>query len=143
MNDGQVYLFGYSEEREDERIFSLTRITNLVITEDQFELPADYDFSKKCNNGKFGFFIKGEKKKLKIRFYGIAKQTVQERLWADDQEFHVHDDYVDLTFTSNQPNNVLNWVLSQGPNAKPLEPEEFVQHWKDSISDILEWYNLK
>ena len=135
MDEGLVYLLGYSEERQADRIFSLTRISNVVITKDQFTLPEDYDFSKKCNGGKFGFFFHENKTKVKLRFYYELRQVVQERLWADDQVFEDHGDYVDLTFTSNQHNKILDWILSLGAAAEPLEPEWLVQKWKDSLTE--------
>lgn len=133
MDDGQVYLLGFSEERNAERIFSLTRMSNMVITEDKFELPDNYDFSKRCGGGKFGFYFQEDKTKFKLRFMGIAQQVVKERLWADDQVIEDKGDYVELTFTSNQQKKILDWVLSQGYTVKPLEPEWFVEFWKDSI----------
>ena len=138
MDEGQVYLLGYSEERKAERMFSLTRMSNLVITEDSFELPENFDFSKRCEGGKFGFYFSENKSKFKIRFFGISKQVVKERLWADDQIIEDKGNYVDLTFTSNQQMKILHWVLSQGYTVKPLEPEWFVKSWKDSISKMAE-----
>ena len=133
MDDGQVYLLGYAEERKAERIFSLSRMSNIVITKDIFELPENYDFSKRCGGGKFGFYFQEDQTKFKIRFFDVAKQVVKERLWADDQIIEDKGDYVDITFTSNQQKKILDWVLSQGYIVKPLEPEWFVELWKDSI----------
>ena len=136
MDEGQVYVFGYSEEREAERIFSLTRISNMVITKDRFELPADYDFSKRCSSGKFGFYYQEDQTKFKIRFYGITRQIIKERQWADDQVIEDHGDYVDLIFTSNQQRKILDWVLSLSDTAQPLEPEWFVESWKEKITKM-------
>lgn len=57
FDDGGCFLFGYSFEREAERIFSLNRIKNLTLTDEQFELPEDFDFSSRCGGGKFGVFM--------------------------------------------------------------------------------------
>ena len=113
-------------------------MSNMVITEDQFTLPEDYDYSKKCNGGKFGFFFRENTTKFRLRFYYEMRQVVQERLWADDQVFEDHGDYIDLIFTSNQQNKILDWLLSLGAAAEPIEPEWFVQKWKDSLIDSAE-----
>ena len=133
MNEGQVYIFGFSEERDAERIFNLARLSNLVITKDQFELPENYDFLQRSNEGRFGSYYQSDKTQFKIRFFGIMKQVAKERKWSDDQKIDDQGDYVDLTFTSNQQLNVLHWILSLGYSAKPLEPEWFVGFWKDTI----------
>ena len=36
-------------------------------------------------------------------------------------------------FSSSQSLKVLEWVLSQGANARPRAPEEFVERWKKEI----------
>ena len=143
MDDGQVYLLGYSEEREAERMFSLTRMSNMVITKDQFELPDNFDFSKRCGGGKFGFYFQEDKTRFKIRFFDVARQVVKERLWADDQIIEDKGDYVDITFTSNQQKKILDWVLSQGCIVKPLEPEWFVGLWKDAIVKMAKMAGIK
>ena len=133
MDDGQIYLLAYCELRHDIRMFSLTRITNLKIREDTFTLPDNYDFCEHCDGGKFGFYFTNNKLQYKIRFFGVSKQVVKERLWADDQVITDGNGYVDLSFSSNQGMKILHWVLSLGYTVKPLEPESFVQEWKESI----------
>ena len=41
-----------------------------------------------------------------------------------------------ITFNSNQTDEVLHWILSQGHNAKPLEPEWLVDQWKFHIKQM-------
>ena len=143
MDEGQVYLLGYCELRKAERIFSLTRIKEITVTEDTFELPDNYDFSDRCEGGKFGFFFSDNKTKFKIRFFGISKEVVKERLWADDQVITEGEKYVDLSFSSNQQLKILHWVLSLGYTVKPLEPEWFVNEWKNTIKKMAQMADLQ
>lgn len=39
LDDGVCYLFGFDELRNAERIFSLVRMRNAVVTDEAFELP--------------------------------------------------------------------------------------------------------
>ena len=41
LDDGVCYLFGFDELRNAERIFSLVRMRNAVVTDEAFELPED------------------------------------------------------------------------------------------------------
>ena len=54
LDDGVCYLFGFDELRNAERIFSLVRMRNVIVTENVFELPEDYEFERHCKDGNFG-----------------------------------------------------------------------------------------
>lgn len=70
-----------------------------------------------------------------IDFYDDARQFVKDCVWADDQEFidYEEDCTTTIKFSSSQLLKVLEWVLSQGANARPRAPEEFVERWKKEI----------
>ena len=141
FDDGLCFVFGYAEERNAERIFSLNRIKNLAVTAEHFELPKDFDFSLKCRGGKFGAFIgSGENENFVIDFYNDSRITVKERIWADDQKITDLDDEekTRIEFSSSQWLKILEWVLAQGANAIPIEPEWFVEEWKGAIQGMKE-----
>jgi predicted DNA-binding transcriptional regulator YafY len=145
LDDGKYYLYGYSEEREAVRIFSLGRIENLTITEKTFKLPKKFEFSKKCGNGRFGTFISENTDKYKIEFYDFSRPMVKSSIWADDQVLEDDDkrNCTTITFTSTQTVKVEEWVLSQGMYAKPLEPEWLVNAWKAHIKNMCKMAGIK
>jgi predicted DNA-binding transcriptional regulator YafY len=51
MEDGYCFLFGYDFDRDSERIFYLSRVRNLEITEEHFELPEDFEFHSRRGGG--------------------------------------------------------------------------------------------
>ena len=139
LQDGMYYVFGYDENADDgnggERLFNLCRIKNIENTKLNFELPDDFEFVSRCGGGRFGAFKESDKVQYEIDFYDDARQFVKECVWADDQEFIDYDEDCTTTikFTSSQSLKVLEWVLSQGANARPRAPEEFVERWKKEI----------
>ncbi|UTC98844.1 WYL domain-containing protein [Treponema denticola] len=135
LDDGLCFLFGFCELRNAERLFCLSRIKNLIITDDNFTLPQDYEFSSRCGGGKFGIFISTAIRKYKIRFYGQARQYVKEKTWADDQKITDYDDkgFTEITFSSSQDDIIMRWILAQGADALPLEPKVFADDWKNQI----------
>lgn len=142
LDDGLYYLFGYSEERSAVRMFNLSRIENVVITEDNFTLPNDYDFSDRIV-GRFGTFISAKPVKYKIQARGIARQSIKERLWAEDQIIEDTPDgkSILMTFTSTQEEKILHWILSQGADIEPLSPAPFVEKWRKRIMDMYKLIN--
>lgn len=138
MDDG-IFLFGYAEERNAERIYSITRIKNLVITDEEFELPEDYMFENRCGGGKFGAFFTDEEHEFTIEFYGDARPAIREMVLADDENFEEDDkrDATTVTFSSTQYYRIEEWLLSFGCNAKPISPDWFVEDWKWEIKEMM------
>jgi predicted DNA-binding transcriptional regulator YafY len=60
FDTGIWYLYGYSEEREATRLFSVQRIKNAALTNETFKLPQDFDYNTKNSTSHFGIF-EGEK----------------------------------------------------------------------------------
>ncbi len=139
MQDGMYFLFGFDENADGgeggERLFNLSRVKNAENTKKSFELPEDFEFTSRCGGGRFGAFKDAKKVQYEIQFYEDSRQFVKDCIWADDQTFY-DDDEAGITtvkFTSSQSNKVLEWVLSQGGNACPVAPKEFVERWKQHI----------
>jgi hypothetical protein len=73
-------------------------------------------------------------KKRRVRPYQLL--FVRERQWAEDQKFKETEDAVIIDFTSSQYGKVLEWVLSHGCGARPLEPEKLVKDWRRHIREM-------
>lgn len=140
MDDGMCFLFGYDLNKYAERMFSLNRMKNVVVTDEKFELPEDYDFSSRCGGGKFGSFINEDSVDFTIDFYGNARQYVKECIWADNQVVTDFNDDMKtrIEFSSTQWLKVKEWILAQGENAVPIAPDWFVENWKKTIKTMLE-----
>ena len=143
LDDGVCYLYGFAEEREDTRLFVLSRMKKLKITSDRFKLPADYEMASQSGGGRFGTFASKDLDKYVIDFYGDARPYIKERVWADDQKITDFDDEdrTRIEFSSTQFRPIQYWVLSQGGNAIPREPEWLVEEWQDQIKQMVK--NIK
>lgn len=143
LDDGMYFVFGYSEERDANRLFSLNRIKNLVVTSEHFELPEDCDFVSQCGGGKFGLFMSEDSVEFSIDFYRDARQYVKDYVWADDQVITDFDDEekTRIEFSSTQVLKVREWILAQGANAIPRSPDWFVDDWKEQVRKM--WENAR
>jgi predicted DNA-binding transcriptional regulator YafY len=135
FDNGIWYLYGFAEERKNMRIFSLGRIKNIALTKDKFALPADFDY-RAHSTGYFGVFSGQKKQRYKIAFYDYSVPWLKDRKWAEDQKITETDDGVVITFTSSQTEKIMEWVLSRGCTALPLEPESFVTSWRWNIDEM-------
>lgn len=142
LQDGLYFVFGYDENADGgkggERLFNLSRMKNLENTKRTFELPEDFEFATRCGGGRFGAFKEANKVQYEIDFYDDARQFVKDCVWADDQEFsEIEEEHTTtIKFSSSQSTKVLEWVLSQGVNARPIAPAEFVERWKNEIRGL-------
>jgi predicted DNA-binding transcriptional regulator YafY len=138
FDNGVWLLYAWVEDRQAERIFSLPRIRNAVITADRFTLPEDYDYRAKTGGSYFGVFAGQQNYHFRIAFYDEAIVHVQERQWAEDQRIEEAGTGIIIDFTGAQFGKVFEWVLSQGCNALPLEPPELVEAWRDNARKTAE-----
>jgi len=133
---GVWYLYGFAEERKSIRVFSLCRIKNIVLTKDHFTLPRDFDYRAGNAGSFFGVFTGQKRLRFKIAFYDYSVVWVKDRQWADDQKITETDDGVIISFTSTQFDKVVEWVMSRGCTAQPLEPESLVNAWRSNIDEM-------
>lgn len=136
LDEGICYLFGFDELRQAERIFSLVRIRNAVVTEDEFKLPENYEFESRCKDGNFGAVFSKKAEHYVIEFYNEARLLVKEKIWADSQVFKEDENKTTIEFDSSQFLKIKSWILSNGCNAKPIKPEWLVKEWKRHIEGM-------
>jgi predicted DNA-binding transcriptional regulator YafY len=135
FDTGVWYLYGYAEECGTVRMFSLPRIKNAALGPEAFTLPPDNDYltgKDGVPDSYFGVFAGGKRRRFRIAFYEEAIVWVCDRKWAADQTIEETANGVIIDFTSTQYEKVFAWVLSQGYDARPLEPAELVSAWRDN-----------
>ena len=126
------YVFGFCLERQDWRMFKLTRLWNLVLSENNYT-PREIPPEKRDFNARFtdeiklvALFDPSEKYRL-IETYGLDCFTETESgLWLE------------IGFTNRD--YLINWLLGFGGKVKVLEPEEIADGIKTAAENILERY---
>ena len=135
FGSGLWYVYGHSEERYSARVFSLSRMKNVMLGKRTFTLPKNFDYRVIFGSSHFGIFAGSKKYLFKICFFGNSADWVKERKWADDQEITETENGVIITFTSTQFDKVVEWMFSRGCTARPLEPELLVTTWLRNIEE--------
>jgi len=128
------YLFAYDEDRKDMRIFALSRITKIALTDAKFSIPAKFDYRSLEGLSYFGIYAGAKTYRFVIAISGDTR-WITERLWAEDQKIKEMRNGIEISFTSNQFDRVLYWVLSLTPRTRPIEPKALVERWKKAIRD--------
>ena len=127
------YLYAYDEDRKAMRTFNLTRITDVTLVDETFKIHSDFDYRSLEGSSYFGIYAKENKPyKFVIAITGDTR-WIKERIWAEDQHIKETKNGIEISFTSNQFEKVLEWILAQGARAKPLAPKSLVNLWTETI----------
>jgi len=137
--DGTIYIIGLCHLRSRIRTFVLDRIKMLRITEDSFEPPEDFDFEK---------FIRHSFKVMQDELYTVVIQIspawapyVRERIWHESQTIQkLFDGGIELAFRVAGLDEIKQWVMSMGPEACVMEPEELKESVKGCLKTTLSRY---
>ena len=143
FDTGVWYLYGYAEERKGIRVFSLCRIKNITLAKEQFSLPKDFDYRTGNADSYFGVFSGQKRQKFKIAFFDYSVVWIKDRQWAADQKIVETENSVIISFSSTQFDKVVEWVLSRGSTARPLEPETLVNAWRNNIEEMRKQADIK
>lgn len=138
-SEGMWSLYAYNQNQEIKaiRFYNLPDIKNLEVLKDTFELPGDFEYTKRAK-GNFRRYIGKELLHCKIRI--TSEKTlnyIKTYKWTDDQKFEMQKDgSAIMTFTSNQDYPILGWVLSHGMYVQPLEPKWLADEWKMNAKEM-------
>jgi proteasome accessory factor BC len=136
---GQFYLVGHSHERDDVRVFRLTRIRGKV----GYSSKAEHDFAPPE-----GFDPRVYATRADWQLgdpVGTARIWISERIgWLVKRHFGhagtATDDDGDLIFETEYANSrqLLSWVLGLGERARVLDPPELVDEAAERVQLLVE-----
>lgn len=119
-------------EPDYDPLLAVHRISDIEVTDRQFEFPNEYDFEKAFNKH-FGI-IKGEPFKAEVEFSGWAARFVSERTWSPDQKIvKKRNGTISLTFTVSSEPELMGWILNFAEEARVIKPAWLVDDVKNTI----------
>jgi proteasome accessory factor C len=135
FRDGQFYLIGHSHEREDIRVFRLSRIQGKV----SYASKAEHDFSPPEDFDRRDYATRSDWQMGQIE--GTAKVFLRERIaWLVERDFGTYGELRPATKADKAggkgsiyeteyatPLQLISWVLGWRDNAKLLEPAELAE----------------
>src|SRR5215217_1784287 len=140
---GQFYLVGHSHERDDVRVFRLSRIRGKVAyatkAEHDFQRPADFDPREYANRIPWQL---GERK-------GTAEIWVSDRIaWHVERNFGLYGEMAEADEAEGGgrifrtpysiPRLVVSWALGYGEHARIVGPPELAAEARERLDCIVE-----
>lgn len=128
------YLWAFCTERQDYRIFKLSRMTELKATDEIFEERANCEFNRQdC----FDIF---DKIKALVRVDKSAQWRVIDEFGADRLIYNENGDIL-INYVWSDKQSFFHHIMSFGDKAEILEPLEYRTEFAEFIEKILKKYN--
>ena len=137
--DGTIYLIGRCHLRGEIRTFVVDRINMLQVTDDCFKIPEKFSFDD---------YIRHSFKVMQDELYAVTVRIsptwaryIGEKIWHQSQRIQrLIDGGIEICFKVAGLDEIRQWVLSMGPEAVVVEPEELkISVWK-SLKETIGQY---
>ena len=135
--NGEWYLFGFDQLRQDIRTFAPARIQSVKATGKTFDRPQKFSLEKRLRDS-FGVHSGAEQHEVVIRFNAGVADYVREKKWHESQELReLKGGGVELRLKLSSLQEIQRWVLSWGGDAKVLAPRELAAAVRQAAEAIL------
>ena len=135
--NGEWYLFGFDQLRQDIRTFAPARIQSAKATGKIFDRPEKFSLEKRLRDS-FGVHAGEGRHEVVIRFRAGVADYVREKKWHESQELHeLKNGDVELRLNLSSLMEIQRWVLSWGGDAKVIAPRELAAAVRQAAEDIL------
>lgn len=130
---GSWMLVAQCDLRQDIRHFRLSRITELSVLEDRFELPAHFNLREYKPQDDRHLVVR-------LRFNHHITDKVKESNYHYMEDMETHHDGLHVVLRVRQSDEVLQWVLGWGANVIVMEPESFRKRIREEAEKMLKRY---
>ncbi len=129
------YVWGYCTEREDYRMFKLTRMTQLAVTDDMCKDRAVPEYtSDKLRH------TKGEIK-VTVKFDDPVKWRIIDEFGVDLLKYDDNGNLL-MTFTWSDIPSLYRYILTFGSNAEIIDPPEYRREFAQLVKNIISKYEM-
>ncbi|HEY4439090.1 MAG TPA: WYL domain-containing protein [Candidatus Elarobacter sp.] len=125
VSSGRIYLVGYDHSRADMRVFAVDNVSEVGVTPQTFERPADFNLEAYGANSVSGVRHAETMSEVTIRFSSVVAKAAAARTIARDQRVERRDDgSAEITYRVADPLEVVRFSLGWGAEAEVVAPPE-------------------
>jgi proteasome accessory factor B len=142
---GEWYVFAHDHSADELRQFAIPRMQTAKVTDNRFEVPADFD-PNRFLSVTFGRFAIGGSKphEVKLLFDKGLTPWVIERQWSPQQSIKKRSNgQIELSFPAAGLYEVYRWVLAWGNGVRVLAPKELKDMVRDEIKALAATLQIK
>jgi predicted DNA-binding transcriptional regulator YafY len=125
VSSGRIYLVGFDHTRADMRVFAVDNVSEVAITPQGFERPADFNLDAYGANSVSGVRHAEQLAEVTVRFSPVvAKAATLAQVARERTVAPRADGAVDVTYRVADPLEIVRWSLRWGTEAEVIAPEE-------------------
>lgn len=138
--NGFFYCVAMCNDRNDTRMFKLSRIKNIQILYDTYTIPEGFNIRKEFP--KFG--IMKEPLEVELLIYPPFSAPVPESIWGENQTIEYNEDKSILfRATMSGKESIKKWILGMGASVKVIAPKSLREEIIEEGRKLLQVYGLK
>ncbi|MBL8818513.1 MAG: WYL domain-containing protein [Planctomyces sp.] len=143
---GSLYLVAWAVQRNAIRTYKVDRIETVQTTKLSAVIPENFDLAEWLEHS-FGIFRSGSDRPLqtiRICFTREVARYVRESRWHKNQKLIPQPDgslIADFMLIDTQ--EIKRWIMSFGPNATVLEPDELVEEIRRDLEQMKRTYECR
>lgn len=125
VSSGRIYLVGYDHTRADMRVFAVDNVSDVAITPQTFERPADFNLDAYGANSVSGVRHAETLAEVTVRFSPVVAKAARSAQVAHERRIEQRPDgAVDITYRVADPLEIVRWSLRWGTEAEVVAPAE-------------------
>ncbi|MDQ8203331.1 WYL domain-containing protein [Pelagicoccus sp. SDUM812003] len=137
---GKWYAIGWDQKRDAMRTFLLNRASSAALEGSTFTVPKTFSAEDYLGSS-FGIYSPSGDHKVSILFKNPISEYISENTWHPSQRVDYRDDgSIMIHFELGSLVEVASWILSWGPNAEAMRPQELRDTLSKTACAIAELY---
>jgi proteasome accessory factor B len=138
---GGLYLLGYAHNRQALRTFAVERLAGVQLLRERFDIREDLSPEEHLKDA-FGI-VEEEAREVVVRFAPELVPAIEGRVWHPTQTVvREADGSVILSFRAGGRREIVSWLLSYGPGAELLAPDDLRSEVADAVARMARSYAL-
>jgi predicted DNA-binding transcriptional regulator YafY len=138
---GEWYLIAFDHNRQEVRDFHAARIRELVVTDEIFYPPAEFDLNRYLNSG-FSMIRGLQPFDVEIIFDEYQARWIRERgpLHITENRVELENGELKISFIVTALDGVKRFIMQYGSHVRVIKPIELKQAINDELKRMLQLY---
>jgi len=138
--NGNWYIIGYCYKAKKIKVFALSRIKEIKLTNQHFNVPDDFSIEKYFANS-FGIFESDKLYDVKLKIMNESVRYIKEKKGHSSEKITDQiDGSIILEYRVNNLTELFFFVLSLGRNCEVIAPKELREQVIDELKGALKNY---
>jgi predicted DNA-binding transcriptional regulator YafY len=124
VSSGRIYLVGFDHTRNDMRVFAVDNVSDVAITPQTFEKPADFNLEAYGAHSVSGVYHANTLTHVTVRFSPVVAKAARAAQVSRERSIAPRPDgSVEITYRVVDPLEIVRWSLGWGAEAEVVAPE--------------------